>query len=642
MSDRLSHTSFFPYPEMRRGQEEMMQVIESSVSAGKNICCEAPNGFGKTCVTLSGVLPWVKENRAKVLYCARTHRQLDRVMEELYAISGRQDVTGISFRGRQHMCLNQFVLENADFVAPLSEVCGQLKATGKCSYHEHMKKLIASDDPFEDMPKRILTASDIVGIAKGWSVCPYEMAKSLAKGADVVALSYLYVFDPFIFESFMPDLGVPMSKVVLVEDEAHNVPFTALDSASDSLPVGTARQAMKEAETYNDSVSRVFCRGLAKAILEISSGMEENEERIIKPLDIYSAAVKASELTGETQIVAHMAETGLKIKKGLLRAGKLPRSAIHRVAEFLGKWLRYAERDDYAFIMASERGTGDSRKVSLDLLALDPTSVTSPILKLVHSSVAVSGTLSPLDAYTDMLGLGPETVKVAFRSPFGAESRIGIIVEGLDTSYEGRNETLFQHMVEHCVAVVNATPGNTGVFASSYSVAESLLKAGLEKKLKRRLFVEKQGMKTGENDIMIEDFKSRGDKGGAVLLGVQGGRNSEGGDFPGPAMESVVVVGVPYAKPTPRTEALIEYFDKRFNGRGRQYAYVLPSMTRAIQAAGRPVRRPSDRGAIVFLDKRFATRYLRRFMPSWLDEVTRTMPDDPSAVGEKVAAFFSN
>lgn len=619
-----------------------MQVIESSVRAGKNICCEAPNGFGKTCVTLCSVLPWVKENKAKMLYCARTHRQLDRVMEELDAISGRHDVTGISFRGRQHMCLNQFVLENADFVAPLSEVCGQLKATGKCAYHEHMKKLIASDDPFEDMPKRILTASDVVGIAKGWSVCPYEMAKSLARGADVVALSYLYVFDPFIFESFMPDLGVPMSKVVLIEDEAHNVPFTALDSASDSLPVGTVRQAMKEAETYSDPVSRVFCRGLAKVILEISSGMEENEERTIKPTDIYNAAVKASELAGETQIVSHMAETGLKIKKGLLRAGKLPRSAIHRVAEFLGKWLRCAERDDYAFIIASERGTGDSRKVSLDLLALDPTSVTSPILKLVHSSVAVSGTLSPLDAYTDMLGLGPETVKVAFQSPFGAESRLGIIVEGLDTSYEGRNETLFQHMVEHCVAVVNATPGNTGVFASSYSIAESLLKAGLEKKLNRRLFVERQGMKTSENDIMIEDFKSRGDKGGAVLLGVQGGRNSEGGDFPGPAMESVVVVGVPYAKPTPRTEALIEYFDRRFNGRGRQYAYVLPSMTRAIQAAGRPVRRPSDRGVIVFLDKRFATRYLRRFMPSWLDKVTRTMPDDPSAVAEQVAAFFSN
>lgn len=127
-----------------------------------------------------------------------------------------------------------------------------------------------------------------------------------------------------------------------------------------------------------------------------------------------------------------------------------------------------------------------------------------------------------------------------------------------------------------------------------------------------------------------------------MLLGVQGGRNSEGGDFPGSSMESVIVVGVPYARPTPRIEALIGYFDKRFNGRGRDYAYVLPAMTRAIQAAGRPVRGLDDKGAIILLDQRFATPYLRRFMPTWLDEVTNVLPNSPEIVGQAVERFFSN
>ncbi len=148
-------------------------------------------------------------------------------------------------------------------------------------------------------------------------------------------------------------------------------------------------------------------------------------------------------------------------------------------------------------------------------------------------------------------------------------------------------------------------------------------------------------MKGTENDKMIEDFKRRGEKGGAVLLGVQGGRNSEGGDFPGPSMESSVVVGVPYARPTPRTSALIEYYDRRFNKKGRDYAYVLPAMTRAIQAAGRPVRKLDDRGAIILLDQRFTTPHLKRFIPSWLEEVAQTVPDSPHIVAHQVETFFS-
>ena len=140
------YKDFFPYLEPRQGQNEMMSKIEEAVRTPVNICAEAPNGFGKTCVTLSGILPWVKENGGKILYCARTHRQLDRAMEELSEISKRRDVSGVSFRGRNHMCLNPFVIENADFVAPISEVCGQLKATGRCSYYEKLKKAGEPED----------------------------------------------------------------------------------------------------------------------------------------------------------------------------------------------------------------------------------------------------------------------------------------------------------------------------------------------------------------------------------------------------------------------------------------------------------------------------------------------------------------
>jgi DNA excision repair protein ERCC-2 len=635
-----SFIDYFPYDEARDGQDEMMKRIETSVRARTHICAEAPNGFGKTCVTLCGILPWIKKNDGKVLYCARTHRQLDRVMEELYEISQKQDVSGVSFRGRRHMCLNSFVLESADFVAPISEVCGQLKATGRCTYFENLRRAGDPEDLLEDMPKKVLTAPEITKLARSRSLCPYELTKWLAKVVDVVALSYLYVFDPWILDVFLPDLETPASKMVLVQDEAHNVPTTALDSASDSLTIGTIRQALREATTYNDDISKDFSHALAKTILEMSSDMKESDERVVDPQKIVESAITIGHLEHQKFVLGHMKELGTNIRKGLLKAGKFPRSSIYRVSEFLLRWLRTAERKDYTFLLASSRGLGESRKVSLDLVALDPTSVTRSVLDLIHSSVAISGTISPLEAYSEMLGFEVGSELATFQSPFARRNRVGLIIDGLDTSFQNRNQRTFESMVDHCVAVANATPSNTGIFTSSYSIGKFLIDAGLERKLKRRLFIEKPGIKGAENDRLIEEFRRQGDTGGAVLLGVQGGRNSEGGDFPGPTMESVVVVGVPYARPTPRVESLINYFDSRFDGKGRDYAYVLPAMTRAIQAAGRPVRRLDDRGVIVLLDQRFSTPYLNRFLPSWLSEVTELIRDDPETTAHRVESFF--
>ncbi len=617
-----------------------MEDIDAAVRKGRHICAEAPNGFGKTCVALCGVLPWIHENNGKVLYCARTHRQLDRVIEELRAINAEEDiVSGVSFRGRRHMCLNSFVLENAGFVASISEICSELKSGRRCAYYETLRREKDPKRLLKSMPRAVLTAPEIIEIAKKKQTCPYELAKLLAQVVDVVALSYLYVFSPWVKEAFLPNLEVPLSEVVLIQDEAHNVPSTALDSASDSLPLISVKQGMREAAKYNDSISNNFCRGLAQCIVDISKNLE-NDEKNVDPQGVYEAAILLAGLSDGLEPLEHMLELGTKIRRGLIKDSRFPVSYIYRVAEFMSNWVARKDRADYSFLLAASTGYKGSRRVSLDLVALDPTVVTTPILKQVHSSVAISGTISPLSAYSEMLGFESEATLVAFQSPFASENRLGIIIQDIDTSYSGRGSDVYRRMTDHCVAVAHATPGNTGIFTTSYFIAKSLLKSGLEKRLEKPLFMEKQGMKGRENDDMVEAYKRMGNNGGSVLLGVQGGRNSEGGDFPGATMNSVVVVGVPYARPTPRTDALIKYYDGRFNGKGRDYAYVLPAMTRATQAAGRPVRRLSDRGAIVLLDQRFATPYLSRFLPKWLEEVVEVLPDSPDVVSERIEQFF--
>ncbi len=107
-------------------------------------------------------------------------------------------------------------------------------------------------------------------------------------------------------------------------------------------------------------------------------------------------------------------------------------------------------------------------------------------------------------------------------------------------------------------------------------------------------------MSSKANEKMVAQFKAFAERDGAVFLGVQGGRTSEGVDFPGNQMNSVIIVGVPYAEPTPRVKAQIEYYEKCFPNLGREYGYVLPAMKKASQAAGRPNSNAGRQGCYSF------------------------------------------
>jgi DNA excision repair protein ERCC-2 len=173
-------------------------------------------------------------------------------------------------------------------------------------------------------------------------------------------------------------------------------------------------------------------------------------------------------------------------------------------------------------------------------------------------------------------------------------------------------------------------------------VLNALVSEGLGKSLNKPLFKERRGMSSKTNEKMVAEFKDCAGSDGAVLLGVQGGRSSEGVDFPGDQMNSVIVVGVPYAEPTPRVKAQIDYYEKRFPKFGREYGYILPAMKKASQAAGRPIRTLEDRGAIVFLDYRFATSYCRAFLPSWLSSGMKVLPDKDEMLAREINRFFKS
>jgi DNA excision repair protein ERCC-2 len=198
---------------------------------------------------------------------------------------------------------------------------------------------------------------------------------------------------------------------------------------------------------------------------------------------------------------------------------------------------------------------------------------------------------------------------------------------------------MFSKISERISEVSRATPHNVGVFVPSYSILQALLANGLESKINKPIFHERPGLSSSKNDRLVKEFKAKADE-GALLLGVLGGRNSEGEDYPGYEMETVVVVGVPYARPGPREKVRIEYFEQQFPNKGRDYAYVLPALRCASQAAGRSVRRLDDRGAIVFLDDRYITSYCNRFLPARISEELVKVGDVSGVLFNHLNTFF--
>ena len=630
---------FFPYEKVRPHQDEFIRTVSEAVEEKRSVLIEGSNGLGKTIATLSACLPTALEKDLRILYVARTHRQHDRVIEELKEISKRQSTTGVSLRSRHEMCLNHLVNDYALDAISAMEVCELLKARHRCPYYENIEE---KPHQYALVRQSVISnpheASEINRISRKTGFCPYELAKSLLPEVNLVALSYLYVFDPLIRNAFLRSINTSLDRIILIVDEAHNLPETAVDTASSSLSVFTLKQAETEAKKFE-------LPDIANFAGTLRTEIEEASERIAKEESVNAESLvdmirEKTDVENPKNFFEHMYGKGLAVKRSLLMEGKNPKSYIHGTADFLLKWLETAEDESFIRTLSkyiSRRGIPTSR---LEIVALDPSRITGPVFSSTYCNIVTSGTLQPLEAYRRTTKLPEDTIKSVVPSPFPKEHILPLICTDVTTAMSERKPEMYRKIIEKIVEIVQDTPANTGIFAPSFEVLEALRTEGLEEHLDREVFCEFRGMKSRENEKMVSEFKARSRQKGAVLLGVMGGRSSEGVDFPGDQMNSVAIVGIPYAEPTVKVKAQIQYFEKCFPTLGREYAYVIPAMKKASQAAGRPIRTLEDRGAMIFLDDRFSSQYLQRFLPFWIRDNLKTLPKVDGAIGNELRRFF--
>jgi DNA excision repair protein ERCC-2 len=237
----------------------------------------------------------------------------------------------------------------------------------------------------------------------------------------------------------------------------------------------------------------------------------------------------------------------------------------------------------------------------------------------------MSGTLTPTSMHKDILGFNDAEEK-EYKSPFPKKNKLSLIIPQTTTKFTKRSEQQYERIAEIIAKVVNLIPGNSAIFFPSYFLRDSIYKY-FNYKCKKTIIQEEPNLSKQDKQTILDKFHEY-KKIGAVLLGVASGSFGEGVDLPGDLLKGVIVVGLPLDKPNLETKELINYYDRKF-GKGWDYAYIFPAVTKTLQNAGRCIRSETDKGVTIFLDERYIwPNYYKCFPTDYDVKVTRKYEEE--------------
>ena len=633
--------NLFPY-EPRKNQTAIMQTIKNTLNVGGDIVFESSTGSGKTICTLTSTLEYALENNKKIIYTTRTNAQQRQVILELREIrkkvkNHKEKIFGVGIQGRTNMCI--LARNDPEFAKGTSEELSKLcsnekkkvrsstqkgKDKGCICYRNFIGDKEKVDKILGWVREALPTAEEFIEYCERKKICPYEINKILIREASLIVVPYVYVFDLMIRNMLFDWLSVPEEDIILIVDEAHNLPDYIRDLFSAQLSMWMLNSCVFEAEKFGDpslvngkiTVSD-FCKLLISILGDIRDtyvyGILENGIRK-EPVDKSDAFIPSHEFESEIlsrlkiisktlhDITDDLIAYGEKIQEYRQKEDKLPRSYLHKLGIFLNFWASL-EMDQYAKLVVD---ASQGKNPRIEAFCLDP-SVGTEIIRDFHSSIHMSGTLEPLEEYRDSLGLLEDTELISYPSPFPKENRRVLFVRDVTTKYGeiSRDKNIIPRMRQYIADVCNDFPRNTMVFFPSFDIMSTFLNHGIRRDINRYLYVEEQSMSQLELMDVVSDFKESGSTktDGAALFSVIGGRISEGMDFPAEQLEIAVIVGIPYPKPTARQRGLQQYYDLKFR-KGWEYTVEAPTARKLLQSIGRLIRDENDRGVAVILDRR--------------------------------------
>ncbi len=618
----------FPFAAYRPGQRALAGEVWRTCTAalskkGTRLFCQAPTGIGKT---MSALFPALKAMGSgcgeKLFYLTArntTQAAAEDALARLRAAQPGLALRSVTLTAKEKVCLHP---DAEGRPACLPEVCPY--ANG---YYDRIKDALAAllDGSGQ------LDRSMLADAARQFSVCPFELGLDLSEWCDVVIGDYNYLFDPVVhLKRFFDASG----DWLFLIDEAHNLPgraramysarFCKSSLTEAKRALGKGKSTLKTALTKADKAmreARQACAQLAPRKRAEDAPCEPAQTSLLQeeeaPAFTLPEPLYAQDGTVFVQELPAALLTPLRAVQAPLQAWleENPEAGAHpQMLELyfaVQDLVRAAERYDSHFVtQLTARGS----ELELQLLCLDPAPFVDASLSTGRGAALFSATLTPPAYYRSVLGC-TDARAVALESPFPAGNLGLFCLPGISTRYRDRERSV-QSVSDALAVLAQGRVGNYLAFFPSYAYLRQVQEDFAVRYPDIPTLVQESGLDDAARAAFLARFEPRP---AHTLLGfaVMGGIFGEGVDLTGDRLIGCAIVGVGLPQVNPQQEMLRRYYDAQ-NGSGFDYAYRYPGMNKVLQAAGRVIRTPEDKGVVLLLDDRFAKpEYQRLFPPHW-------------------------
>lgn len=571
----------FPFP-YREGQRDLAVAVYKTISRKKRLFIQAPTGIGKTLSTIFPAVQAMGAGKASKVFYLTAKTITRTVAEEAFRILRSRGLvfTAVTITAKEKLC----PMEKAECNP---EACPYAKG-----HFDRVNEAVFDILHLEQEMDR----ETVLRYAEKYRVCPFEFCLDISSWTDGIICDYNYVFDPNVrLKRYFAD-GASGDYLFLV-DEAHNL-------------VSRARE-MYSASVYKED------------FLEVKRIIKGKSPRLERQLDRCNKLLLSMKREcGDWQLLEDV--TGLAA--GIMTAFSYMETFMEEFPEFperetvldfyfcLRDFLNvYEELDGHYRIYEENREDGS---FLVRLFCVDPSRLLSRCMDQGASTILFSATLLPVRYYKTLLSGNQEDYAVYVNSPFPEENRLLMVAEDVSSRYTRRSPSEYRKVADYIRIVTQSRPGNYMVFFPSYQYMGEIEEILEEEPLKADLLVQGQGMGEAEKAEFLEEFEKERSHSLAAFC-VMGGVFSEGIDLKEERVIGVIVVGTGLPMVCVEQEVLKGYFDET-EEKGFDFSYQYPGMNKVLQAAGRVIRTPGDRGVILLLDDRFLRRdHLELFPREW-------------------------
>src|SRR5438094_288998 len=206
----------WPFDRVRDGQSDFLVDARRSLSEGKHLLAHAPTGLGKTAVALVAALDYGLAADKLVLFLTSRQSHHRIAIETIRRIEARGlRIPTIDLIAKHSMCLQEAAPSHG---RAFQEFCDFRVKSRTCSFFTRDNSAVVAA-----VLQRTLHVQELVRASSACRICPHRVAMDAAAQSRLVVCDYNYVFSD-IRGRFLPRLGRSLEDLILIVDEAHNLP----------------------------------------------------------------------------------------------------------------------------------------------------------------------------------------------------------------------------------------------------------------------------------------------------------------------------------------------------------------------------------------------------------------------------------